>query len=233
MLNDAMAKGMLTPERYAELLKKVGDAFSKDDGIKGKLDEILDQMNSFTKQFVDGIVDAMFEGKLSIENLLKDMAKSIVKWLLNSQIQQFFKALKGFDLFGSGTPSVGVGTSGFWAKGGAFQNGIEFFANGGIVGSPTAFGLAGGRMGVMGEAGPEAIVPLRRTASGDLGVQSSPVVVNVINQAGVKVETSENQRGDGMKEITLMIRREVSNSISDGSLDKQFRTSYGLTRQGF
>lgn len=235
LLNEAMAQGMLTPERYAELLKKVGDNLGKDDGIKGKLDEILDQMNSFTKQFVDGIVDAMFEGKLNMERLLKDMAKSITKWLLNSQIQQFFKAMKGFDIFGlgGGSSGIGPGTSGFWAKGGAFANGIEFFANGGIVGAPMAFGMAGGRIGVMGEAGPEAIVPLKRSASGDLGVKSSPVIVNVINQAGVKVETTEKEQPNGVKEITMLIRREVATGINDGSFDKQFRTAFGMTRQGY
>ncbi len=43
-------------------------------------------------------VDAMFEGKLNMEKLLKDMAKSITKWLLNSQIQKSLKAFDGFDL---------------------------------------------------------------------------------------------------------------------------------------
>lgn len=233
MLNEAMAQGMITPERYAELLKKVGDSLGQEDGIKGKLDEILDQMNSFTKQFVDGIVDAMFAGKLNLEKLLTDMAKSITKWLLNQQIQNFFKALKGFDFFGGGGADIGPGTSGFWAKGGAFSKGVEFFANGGIVGSPTAFGMSGGRIGIMGEAGPEAIVPLKRASNGDLGVRASPVVVNVINQAGVKVETSETEQPNGMKEITMLIRREVSSGIADGSFDKQFRSTFGLTRQGY
>ncbi|WP_122586638.1 phage tail tape measure protein [Pseudomonas viridiflava] len=63
------------------------------------------------------------------------------------------------------------------AKGGAWSGGVQMFANGGaftnsIVSKPTAFGIAGGGVGVMGEAGEEAIMPLTRTAGGQLGVRA-------------------------------------------------------------
>lgn len=59
-----------------------------------------------------------------------------------------------------------------WAKGGVFDNGrIMAFARGGMVNRPTLFPMAGGA-GLMGEAGPEAILPLKRNASGELGVRS-------------------------------------------------------------
>jgi len=67
------------------------------------------------------------------------------------------------------------------AKGGVFGNGVAAFANGGtftnsIVSSPTLFPFADGgttRTGLMGEAGPEAIMPLKRGADGSLGVQAT------------------------------------------------------------
>ncbi|HHB81308.1 MAG TPA: phage tail tape measure protein, partial [Aliiroseovarius sp.] len=62
---------------------------------------------------------------------------------------------------------------------GAFENGAAFsqgrvtpFARGGVVSQATSFPMRGG-MGLMGEAGPEAIMPLRRGADGSLGVQAS------------------------------------------------------------
>ncbi len=68
--------------------------------------------------------------------------------------------------FGSDLFSLFGGSSGmFFAKGGVIP-----FARGGLVTSPTVFPMASG-MGLMGEAGPEAVVPLKRTASGDLGIQ--------------------------------------------------------------
>jgi len=69
----------------------------------------------------------------------------------------------GGDLF-----SMFGGSSGmFFAKGGLIP-----YAAGGIVHRPTVFPMANG-MGLMGEAGPEAVMPLKRTASGDLGIQAA------------------------------------------------------------
>ncbi len=60
-----------------------------------------------------------------------------------------------------------------FANGGAFSQGkVMPFAKGGVVGSPTYFPMSGGT-GLMGEAGPEAIMPLTRGANGKLGVQAA------------------------------------------------------------
>lgn len=61
-----------------------------------------------------------------------------------------------------------------FAKGGAFAGGKQIaFAKGGVVSSATNFAMASGNIGLMGEAGPEAIMPLTRGAGGKLGVQAS------------------------------------------------------------
>ncbi|WP_444455634.1 phage tail tape measure protein [Rhodobacter capsulatus] len=72
------------------------------------------------------------------------------------------------------------GVFGF-AKGGAFSQGrVMPFAKGGVVSSPTNFAMRGAT-GLMGEAGPEAIMPLARGADGRLGVQAAGGrVVNVV-----------------------------------------------------
>ena len=60
-----------------------------------------------------------------------------------------------------------------YADGGAFAQGrVMPFAKGGIVASPVTFPMRGGT-GLMGEAGPEAIMPLTRGADGRLGVQAA------------------------------------------------------------
>ncbi|MBS6084140.1 MAG: phage tail tape measure protein [Pseudomonas fluorescens] len=74
-----------------------------------------------------------------------------------------------------GASQAGYSGSYFQADGGAWANGVQMFADGGaftnsIVSKPTAFGMANGKTGVMGEAGEEAIMPLARTSSGKLGV---------------------------------------------------------------
>ncbi len=50
---------------------------------------------------------------------------------------------------------------------------IKPFASGGVIGTPTYFPLSTGGLGLAGEAGPEAILPLTRGADGSLGVASS------------------------------------------------------------
>lgn len=63
-------------------------------------------------------------------------------------------------------------SGGLNANGNAFLGGnVIPFANGGVVTSATSFPMSGGRRGLMGEAGPEAIVPLKRGADGKLGIR--------------------------------------------------------------
>jgi len=68
-----------------------------------------------------------------------------------------------------------------FARGGAFSAGqVMPFAEGGIVSAPVTFPMRGGR-GLMGEAGPEAIMPLARGADGRLGVRAQGGGARVVN----------------------------------------------------
>jgi phage-related minor tail protein len=75
------------------------------------------------------------------------------------------------------------------ADGGVMSRGhLTPFANGGVVNGPTVFPMANG-MGLMGEAGPEAIMPLKRGADGKLGVEGGggvTVVQNINVSTGVQ-----------------------------------------------
>jgi len=84
---------------------------------------------------------------------------------------------------GAASSNLGASAAGYsntyfpQANGGAWSGGVQLFADGGaftnsIVSKPTAFGMANGKTGVMGEAGEEAIMPLTRTSSGKLGVMA-------------------------------------------------------------
>ncbi len=81
----------------------------------------------------------------------------------------------------TGVGNVSDMLDGLAANGAYFANGVAAFAKGGmftnsVVSSPTLFKFADGgvqRTGLMGEAGPEAIMPLRRSANGRLGVEAS------------------------------------------------------------
>jgi lambda family phage tail tape measure protein len=77
----------------------------------------------------------------------------------------------------------GAGSTPAFASGGVFSRGMVMpFAQGGVVGAPTYFPLGRG-LGVMGEKGAEAVMPLARGPDGRLGVRTGgggrPVSVNV------------------------------------------------------
>jgi phage-related minor tail protein len=108
------------------------------------------------------------------------------------------------------------------AKGGVYaQNGIQPFARGGIVNGPTLFPFAKG-IGLMGEAGPEAIMPLRRGRDGNLGVMSSGggttnVVVNV-DASGSSVEGDQAQAKALGNAISAAVQSELVKQKRPGGL---------------
>lgn len=127
----------------------------------------------------------------------------IVASILTRVGSSFATSLFGGGAGGTGGTDFGgaSGPSTFAEKGKVFLEGnVVPFARGGIVRFPTIFPMARGA-GLMGEAGPEAIMPLRRLPSGDLGVMAgaagSNVTVNVINNAGVAVKTEQKDEGGG------------------------------------
>jgi phage-related minor tail protein len=88
----------------------------------------------------------------------------------------------------------------------------------------------------MGEAGSEAILPLKRGSGGDLGVKATPsnVTVNVINNTGTDSEVTQRESEDqfGNKTLDIIINKKVNDGISSGQFDRTFREVYGLRRRG-
>ena len=121
---------------------------------------------------------SMVDGTKSVKDAFKSMAADIIK--------ELYRVLVVQQIVNSAKTAMG----GFFADGAAFSGGrVTPFANGGVVGGPTYFPMAGGKTGLMGEAGPEAIMPLKRGSDGKLGVSveggsGSVVVNNNINVSG-------------------------------------------------
>jgi len=139
----------------------------------------------------DAIVNFAMTGKLSFadfaKSVLADMARIAVRQASSSALSGLFglAASAASSYFGGGATSAGSTQTGYsdtyfpqatQANGGAWSGGVQMFANGGaftnsVVSKPTAFGMSGGKTGLMGEAGPEAIMPLARDSQGRLGVR--------------------------------------------------------------
>jgi len=105
----------------------------------------------------------------------------------------------------------------------------------GVYTQPTFFKFATGAAfnGVMGEAGPEAVMPLTRGADGKLGVvaqQSAPnIVVNNYADATVKASTTTDEKGN--KQTTLLIEKAVGGMLASGRFDTAMSSRYGARPQ--
>jgi hypothetical protein len=108
-------------------------------------------------------------------------------------------------LYGDANMEPGVGQ----ALGGAWNRGVQLFADGGIVGSPTFFGMAGGNTGLMGEAGPEGILPLTRGSDGKLGVKGGGSTVNNNNNQNITMHVHTND-ADSFKRSSRQIRQSLN-----------------------
>lgn len=215
-------------------------------------------------QGLEALGEALGKGESAGEGL-NDMLESMAQTILNQLPTLFLNAgltliSQGQWPIGLGLIAAGLGTTfvgGFNqgviekaeanALGNVYGDGAFAFANGGtftnqIVNSPTLFKFArGGKMGtgLMGEAGPEAILPLRRGADGTLGVEASgsganvAVILEVNNYSSEKVETQETTDEFGQKKIMVMIGSMINQHIAGGKADKALSSRYGLKAQGF
>lgn len=151
-------------------LEGVASAFRRElDGVGGSLSGATKDASSMTRSMSSSIRTAfqsvLVDGK-SLGDALTKLGSSMSNAILNQAMQPVQSAV------GGGVQSILSGVLGF-SKGAAFGAGrVAAFARGGVVDGPTHFPMRGG-VGLMGEAGPEAIMPLTRGADGRLGVRTS------------------------------------------------------------
>ena len=166
--------------------------------------EVLSKgMSRGLKSAFDGLV---FDG-LKLSDALSKVADSMIKATYNAAITPVTKHFGGLiansisGMFGGGS---------LFEKGGSFSQGrVMPFANGGVVSGPTTFPMRGGT-GLMGEAGPEAIMPLTRGMNGRLGVemsgQAAPINVTM-NITTPDVDGFRRSQGQIASQMTRAIGR--------------------------
>ena len=124
------------------------------------------KLSGSVKSAVDDVV--LEGGKLS--DALKGVGQSILNTAYNASVKPVTDQVGGF--LGKGLSGILNGILPF-ADGGAFSQGrVMPFAKGGVFSGPVTFPMRGGNTGLMGEAGPEAIMPLTRGPDGSLGVRA-------------------------------------------------------------
>lgn len=160
---------------------------------------------SLGRQFASALTGA-FEGIALKGRSLSEVLRSLALRLSDLVLKAALKPLEqGLGNLLSGLVSGGLG----FAKGGVVQGGLPVpFAQGGVINSPIAFPLHGGRLGIAGERGVEAILPLARGPDGRLGVAAQgggavSVTFNVSTPDADSFRRSETQ-------LAAMLARAVS-----------------------
>lgn len=157
------------------------------------------EVNSLASGFSGGLRRAfdgvVFDG-MKLSDALKGVARSMSETVFNTAMKPVQNAVGGF--LANGVNALLSGVMPF-AKGAAFSQGrVMPFAKGGVVSQATSFPMRGGT-GLMGEAGPEAIMPLARGADGRLGVQAAgsgrpvTVVMNITTPDVQGFQRSQSQ----------------------------------------
>ena len=200
-------------EKLNQFLEGAKQGFAKyKEGLEDVAGAMSETVGNAFQKLEDTLVDFVQTGKFAF----KDLARSIIADLTRIAVQQtIMKPLTGWlggifpNIFGS-------------AKGNVFAaNGIQKFARGGIVDKPTVFPFKNG-IGLMGEAGAEAILPLKRGKGGRLGVEGGgggSTVVNVsVDASGTSVEGDEEQSRQFGQVLAAAIQAEIIDQKRPGGL---------------
>jgi len=197
-------------------------------------DKLKNSIEDFSSNMGDAFADMVVDGEASFEQLAKSFGKMLVSMF--AQQMAFQPLMSGIGAaigtpFGAGSGNTTTPATGK-ALGGAFARGQELhaFARGGVVGRRTYFGMRHG-IGMMGEAGPEAIMPLERVG-GKLGINAAGAGTTVIveNHTGMPADI-EQSRGPNGRQLTRVVIGLVKRAVTAGDLDKEMRQNFGLVRQ--
>jgi tape measure domain-containing protein len=226
--DDKMAKAQEQANRYKSMWENAGNAIAS--SLDGAFQKMLDgervKFKDFATDIMKQIAMILIKAQITqpIANMIGGMGSSTGGGALTSMI--------GSLLGGGGAASI-YGAGGVIAGG----RGITAYANGGLVSRPTIFPMANGA-GLMGEAGAEAILPLKRGTDGKLGVgagsgandNGTSIVINDMRSGGEQVQAQEERGADGNRMIRVTIRDEVKTQMKSGTYDAEMNSQYGARR---
>jgi lambda family phage tail tape measure protein len=188
-----------------------------------------------TQSGLKGIEDTLFSlvttGTANFREFAAEILKQSARMVLQLTIQRIIMQIVG--AIGGGASNLGSSAANVAqyaplpnAMGNAYaKNNIVPYAMGGVVGKPTLFKFAAGgtmRTGLMGEAGPEAIMPLKRGPDGKLGVAggggSTSVVVNVDASGSSQVSGNPGQGAALGRAVSQAVQAELIKQRRPGGL---------------
>lgn len=199
--------------------------------------QVSDLVGNTLDGLVDNMADALSGNKADWANsVLNELQKVLLRAIMVNTLKSagdsgwfgslggmFGSSVAGAASAGGATPSgayTGAASQLKFAKGGVMDSpDLSRFRNG-VVNSPTMFAFAKGA-GLMGEAGPEAIIPLTRTADGNLGVRMVDDTVSSVGGGGAQLQQTIQQHfsisGNGDAALKQAMQEAARQGANDGA----------------
>lgn len=197
--------------------------------------QVSDLVGNTLDGLVDNMADALSGNKADwaswANSVLNELQKVLLRAIMVNTLKSagdsgWFGSLGGMfgsSVAGGATPSgayTGAASQLKFAKGGVMDSSdLSRFRNG-VVNSPTMFAFAKGA-GLMGEAGPEAIMPLTRTADGNLGVRMVDDTVSSVGGGGAQLQQTIQQHfsisGNGDAALKQAMQEAARQGANDGA----------------
>ena len=238
-LNEALASVGVTSDLFdvRNLFAGLGDGAAEEvskalkelEKLQEKTDDLREKIAGDFAKTIVGSFRSVVNGTKTVGEAFRSMAIQIIQQIMDILIWQpliksltnAFTPMMGQGLFGAATSFLAS------ANGNAFSSGkLIPFANGGVVSSPTYFGMSGNNLGVMGEAGPEAIMPLKRGPGGKLGVEGGGGVTvhQTFNFSANGDDSVKKIIAEAAPKIAQMTEAKIINSRQRGG---QMRRAFG------
>lgn len=257
-ITDDEAKARLQNIREEALAESAAAIKSRDNklqviGLQNTLNTTQLRYLDLLKSTTDGLTDAIVQFAKGSKTAFKDFIMEALAGLLRLQLQlaiiepmkqslisTFFPQLvKSAGTTASAATSTPFYLPGAAAKGALFTSssamfaGMDKYAKGGLLNSPTLFAHSGGsRMAVAGEAGPEFVMPAVKTSNGSFGVRATggKTEINIYNNTQANVEAKETVDSRGNRSFDVIISEMVAGNMaqSGSSMQNSLRGNYGL-----
>ena len=212
ILTDWLETGTAAQQAYARAQLETSKASST---VVEATKKQTDEIDILTQGF-EGFFQNLAGGAADAEEVFKRTIQSIIAELLKLWAKKYIIEA----IFGKTTPA---------ATGKAFADGqVLPFARGGVISRRTTFPMA-----LAGEAGPEAILPLKRTASGDLGVQAqAPAMQVTVNNYSTATVSTRQVGPNELQVIVEQARAAIAADLRNGGnlVSKSLEAAYGIGR---